>query len=446
MLRRLPFFVAFSILILALVLPFIVPPPYSWLSGFCYILYDTSLIVFVAYKVTKFLQEQPALTPTGRRPSLTVIVPAHNEKTVFPACLKTLYFQTHQAEMILIVDDGSTDGSFEYLKEELQLSQMHIGWVSRKFPHIHVLAKERTGKADSLNQALKLIDTDLILTLDADTLLEPEAIEKIVVDFQRQESLQATGGVLRPLCIPTWQGQMLEAFQKFEYIRAYLTRQAWVCKDSLLLVSGAFAAYRTQTIKDIGGYDTNSFVEDYELIHRIYHHCYQNQIPVTIGVTAEARAVTDGPPTVIKFLRQRERWFGGFLQTIFKYRAMVGDKKFHRVGTLMLPVKSLDTLQPLYGLLALYGLISFIVFRNIPTPVWIALLAKLIIDYIYHFYCLALYNRWQKRQVPAYFWIQSLVITLLEPLFFQPLRHLGAARGWVIFLRNRYVWRLSRSN
>ena len=376
--------------------------------------------------------------------TLTVVVPAHNEKVILPACLKALSYQTHRPEMVLIVDDGSTDGSIDFLKKDLALAEMKIGYASQKHSHIFVLAKSRTGKAASLNQALELIDTDIVLTLDADTLLEPDALEKIMQSFIDNASLQATGGVLRPLCVPSFQGKMLETFQKFEYIRAYLTRQAWMTKDSLVLVSGAFAAYRTQTLKDIGGYDTSSLVEDYELIHRIYHHCYENNIPVSIGVTAEARAVTDGPDTVIKFLRQRERWFGGFLQTIFKYRAMVGNKKFQKVGTLMLPIKSLDTLQPLYGLLALYGLISFIVLRQIPSLVWMTLVAKLCVDYVYHFYCLSLYNRWQKKKLPRHFWLQSFVITLLEPLFFQPLRHLGAARGWWAFLRGRYEWRLSR--
>ncbi len=404
MFRRLLFFVAFFILIFATLFSIFGNPPFSWLAGFCYIGYDTWLISFVVLAVSRDLKRKKPPSPL---PDLTVsvLIPAHNEARILPQCLEALQSQTRRPTRILIVDDGSTDSSLGFLMQDLQLAQRQGLYQSQRWSDIFLLSKPRSGKARSLNEALAFVQTDIVITLDADTLLEANAIAKIVQAFAEDPDLKATGGVLRPLAQKGVSGWLLESFQKFEYIRAFLTRQAWMDYDSLVLVSGAFAAYQTQILKDVGGYDPGSLVEDYELIHRLYHHCYTLQIPIHVGVTPEARALTDCPATIRQFLRQRQRWFGGFLQTLFRYRQMLGNKSFHCLGTLMLPIKSLDTLQPLFGLVALYGLLNFIFLRGVIHP-WVltALLVKLGIDYVYHFYCLFLYNRWQKRKLPRRFW------------------------------------------
>ncbi len=102
-------------------------------------------------------------------------------------------------------------------------------------------------------------------------------------------------------------------------------------------------------MRAVGGFDTDCLVEDYELIHRLHRHAQANGLPWTVRVLGDAQAHTDAPSSTGAFLRQRRRWFGGFLQTQFWYRAMVGDRRYGWLGVAMLPVKAIDTLQPLYG-------------------------------------------------------------------------------------------------
>ena len=432
-------------LLVSLFLPFFTEAPISWVAGFCYILYDSVILFFVAYKVTAHVKSMRLANNSVDLVSICILIAAKNEKSILQKCLEAIEAQSKTPEQVIIIDDGSTDGSFQYLKQELQLKNLGKLWQSELQPNLFVLTKQNSGKARSLNLALDLVTTDVVMTLDADTFMNPRAVAEIANTFSAQSNLQVVGGILQPTCPPSVMGSVLKTFQKFEYIRSFLSRQAWTSTDCLLLVSGAFAAYKTSLLKKVGGFDPDSFVEDYELIHRIYKYSFDNHIPLHVGIAPKAIAVTDCPDNFRNFLKQRQRWFGGFLQTIYKYRDMVGSSSYGTVGKIMLPIKSIDTLQPLYGLVSVYALIAIYILDKKLHPVIIAAVVfKLSLDYVLHFYGLYLYNKWQEQNVPRLFWIQSVLVTLCEPIFFQPLRHVGAFLGWYVFLTNRNEWTAQR--
>jgi cellulose synthase/poly-beta-1,6-N-acetylglucosamine synthase-like glycosyltransferase len=444
--RKSIFAVLLGLLTVSIFLPFFSEAPISWFTGFCYILYDSVLLTFVTLKMRAHLKEKTQSKIKQKSElSLCVLISARNEKTVFKRCLDSLFLQSSPPEQVIIIDDGSTDGSFAFLKNQYSLKQLGRLWQSQIYKNLFVLPKKPSGKARSLNEALGFVTSEICVTLDADTFIDVHALREIRFAFDSQKNLQITGGVLEPMCSGSAQATLFRTFQKFEYIRSFLSRQAWMSQDSLVLVSGAFAAYRTEILQKVGGFDPHSFVEDYEITHRIYKYCYENSIPVHVGVVPTAFAVTDCPATLNKFIKQRQRWFGGFLQTIYKYRDLLGSPEYKNFGILMLPVKSVDTLQPLYGLVALYGLAAiFFIEQEIHPFITAALLFKIILDYGYHFYGLYLYNKWQKRSVPLHFWVQSMIVTISEPLLFQPLRHIGALFGWFVFLTNKNEWTAQR--
>ncbi|OQW55213.1 MAG: hypothetical protein A4S14_13275 [Proteobacteria bacterium SG_bin9] len=413
-----------------------------WAAGLLYVSYDTSLLLYVAWQ-TRGLRfaggHQAAMATAAQRVTVGVIVAARNEREILPSCIRALQAQTDPPDLIFIADDGSTDDSLALLRREFALVTGPDG--IERAGRLAVLAKPHSGKARSMNEALPRMTTEVVVTIDADTVLAPDAIAALRRDFSANPKLVAGCGVLRPRCAPGVSGRLFEWFQTFEYLRAFISREAWVRSDALLLVSGAFAGYRREPLLAVGGFDPLSRVEDYELIHRLHRHSYRHGLDWQVRVFSEAHAETDAPATLRQFLRQRSRWFGGFLETIFENRDMVGSPRYGKVGVLMLPVKVLDTMQPVFGVTA-FALLCWYAISGQPV-IWqiLATIAtKLGIDLVYHAWSVHLYHRWLGQRVSLKTWGLALAAALAEPFSFQLLRHAGATLGWISFLRRRNDW------
>ncbi len=423
--------------------PFALPGAWSWSAGIVYVCYDTLLLGFTFWQTRALLA--PAVPAVATLPvprvSVGVIVAAHNEARVLPITLAALLAQSDPPDAILIADDGSTDDTGPVLAELYGIGTPRVGEVSGDHPMIHWLRMPHGGKARTMNAAIQRIDTEIVLTVDADTLLDREAIAAVRAAFACEPGLVATTGVLTPVCAPTATGRLFQWFQTYEYIRNFLSRYAWMRLDSLLLISGAFAGFRRAAIIEVGGFDPDCLVEDYELIHRLKRHSALHRLGWTTRVLGGARARTEAPSSTMAFLRQRRRWFGGFLQTQYWYRDMVGDRRFGALGLAMLPVKAIDTLQPLYGLTAFGLLVYYIVEGKLGNlaPVAVIIGVKIAIDLAFHLWSVHLYRRWLGDRTvadPGY----AFLAALAEPFTFQLLRHAGAAWGWVMFLTGRQTW------
>jgi cellulose synthase/poly-beta-1,6-N-acetylglucosamine synthase-like glycosyltransferase len=318
-----------------------------------------------------------------------------------------------------------------------------LGGVARSssVPGLSWLRLPRGGKAVALNAALGLLGTDVVLTVDADTLLEPGAVAAMRSAFAVDARLVAATGVLSPVCGRNVGGRVFQWFQTYEYVRNFLSRFAWMRADGLLLISGAFAGFRRDAVMAVGGFDADCLVEDYELIHRLRRYGDRHGLGWRTAVLGEARARTDAPGAVGAFLRQRRRWFGGFLQTQFWYRDMVGNRAYGRLGVWMLPVKAADTLQPIFGLTAFALLVDYAVTGRLRVlvPVGGIIFGKIAIDLCFHVWSVHLYRRWTGDRTGASFGY-ALLAAVIEPFSFQLLRHLGAALGWVMFLGRQRGW------
>lgn len=421
---------------------------WSWSVGVAYVLYDTVLLFFVAWQTWALLRPAPmraaARESEEPRATLGVIVAAHNEAAVLPVTIAALLAQSDRPERIVIADDGSTDGTAELLASRYGLVPPPLGELSAPsalHPGLCWLRLPHGGKAVALNAAILRIDTQTVLTVDGDTLLDAGAIAAVRRAFADEPALVAATGVITPVCSRSWSGRCFQWFQTYEYIRNFLSRYAWMRVDGLLLVSGAFAAFRLDALRAVGGFDTDCLVEDYELIHRLYRHSQAHCLGWRVRVLGDAHAHTDAPSTLGAFLRQRRRWFGGFLQTQYWYRAMVGDRRYGWLGVAMLPVKAIDTLQPLYGLAAFFLLLFYLAEGNLGVlaPVAGVIGAKIVLDLAFHLWSVHLYRRWIGRQREVNM-PQAFLAAVVEPFTFQILRHTGAALGWWMFLTGRGTW------
>ena len=426
---------------------FVVDNVFAWSAGIAYVAYDTLLLGFVFWKTLPLMRPQPEL-PLGQRCSIGVIVAAHNEAGVLPATIAALMAQNDAPDEIVIADDGSSDDTETVLLERFGLRPPALGELSDASPalcSLRWLRLPRGGKAQALNLALARSTADVMMTVDADTMLAPGGVAAMRRAFSADPNLVAATGILTPICGPGIGGRLMQWFQTYEYIRNFLSRYAWGRMDSLLLISGAFGGYRRLAVLEVGGFDPACLVEDYELIHRLLRAGEARGLAWRTAVIGAAQASTEAPSSIGAFLRQRRRWFGGFLQTQYWYRDMIGNGRYGWLGTLMLPVKAIDTLQPVYGLLGVALLVYYIATGalGVLAPVAGVIGAKIVLDLGFHLWGVVLYSRWV-GEAAAPRLLPALLSSIVEPFTFQILRHAGASWGWVIFLTGENTWGTQR--
>ena len=423
----------------------------AWSVGGAYIAYDTLLLLFVGWQTWALIKPHRAadeVAQVSERVGMTIVVAAHNEAAVLPVTLAALFAQSDPADDIVVVDDGSSDGTADLMREHYGLEAADLGVLSqasRAQPSLRWLRLARGGKARALNAAIVQVQSQIVLTVDADTLLDVHALGAVRHAFASEPELVGITGVIVPVCPSTVGGRIFQWFQTYEYIRNFLSRYAWMRLDSLLLISGAFAGFRREALVAVGGFDPDCLVEDYELIHRMRRYAARHGLSWRFRVLGGALARTEAPSSIPTFLRQRRRWFGGFLQTQYWYRSMVGDTRLGWLGVAMLPVKAIDTLQPLYGLTAFLLLVFYIATGRLATllPVAALIAAKITVDLGFHLWSVHLYGRWVGEGARVSVgW--ALLAALLEPFSFQLLRHCGAALGWVSFLTGQREWGVQR--
>jgi cellulose synthase/poly-beta-1,6-N-acetylglucosamine synthase-like glycosyltransferase len=417
---------------------------FAWSVGLGYLVYDAVLQVFTGWQIRRITAPRGAPADTVRS-TLAVIVAAHNEATVLPATLAALLAQDDPPDEILIADDGSTDGTADLLTARFGLVAPRVDEVSAPArvdaTSIIWLRLRRGGKARALNAAVVTTVADIVLTVDADTVPDPQAIGAVRQAFSGEPELAGITGIITPVCGPSLSGRVLQWFQTYEYLRNFLGRYAWMRVDCLQLISGAFAGFRRRAVVDVGGFDDACLVEDYELVHRMRRYAGEHGLVWGFRVLGDAQASTEAPGSVPALLRQRRRWFGGFLQTQWWYRAMVGDRRLGRLGTLMLPIKAVDTVQPLYGLTAFGLLVVFVATGRwaILGPVALVIVGKLVIDVVFRMWSVRLYRRWvgdSRRASLA----GAAAVTVIEPVTFQLLLYAGAVLGWLAFLGGAQRW------
>ncbi len=439
------FGLVFALWLASLAMLWALPGLARWTVGLLYIFYDTWLILYVARELRgpATRAAQRAVGPQVALPRVAVLIAARNEASALTATLDALLQSEEPAEEIWLIDDGSTDGTRGLLatRYDLHLEELEVPVCSAAHPSLRGLAKRNSGKADSLNRALSLTTAELIVTLDADTLVRNDAVGEMRKAFAEAPQLVAAGGVLTPQCGPGPSARIFEWFQTFEYLRAFIARVAWMRVNALLLVSGAFACYRRDALARVGGFDSRSWVEDYELTHRLHRYSNDHRMGWRIGVLSEAVAATDAPATLGAFLRQRRRWFAGFLQTLFQYRDMVANPAYATVGRIMLPLKVIDTLQPLFGITAFILLVGFAWRREaVLAPVLAVIAIKLVIDFCFLLWGVSFYNRWKRQRSSPRQWVLAGLAALTEPFSFQLMRHSGAMLGWFAVLTRRVNW------
>ena len=337
------------------------PAALFWTTAgyFSYELGINVLLVVAAWyglRGRRWLVAAPSIEEEQSRPRLSVLIAAHNERSCLFDTLASVFAQEGVDLQVVVASDGSTDGMNETLITRYGLGSTDgVRWSSDEPGTPLLLALPKLGKGGVLNAALEEATAETCATLDADTRLAPGALRALAGVF-RDPAVAAAGGFV--YVRNAARGPWLVRYQYWEYVKNFMWRIGLAKLGVCLQVSGAFGAFRTRTLRALGGFSGRSLVEDYEVIYRLHERLRLAGDTYRVEVVPDAVAYTDGPDTVPSFVHQRTRWFAGFLQTLWDYRRLVGHPRMGAVGALMLPIKCVDAVLPLWGSLSLALLLA----------------------------------------------------------------------------------------
>jgi len=339
-----------------------------------------TLVLFISYfglgyfsvkKLRKYLRKNSyvdynSVATSPLSPSVSIIAPAYNESANVIDSVKTLMKLHYRNFEVIIVNDGSTDNTFELLKDTFKLKKCNYFFEykipcerikgiykssSQEFSKLTVVDKINGGcKADASNAGLNVCKNELVLIMDADSVIEPDSISKLVKPFleEKKKKVIGTGGVVRimnscnvedgkikKINLPS---KFLPRWQALEYTRAFLLgRMAWSQLDGLLLISGAMGLFNKEILINSGGYDPKAIGEDMEMVIRMRRYMAERNEKYEVTYIPDPLCWTEVPSDYKSLESQRARWARGLVYALRKHKVMFLNKKYGMLGLLGYP-------------------------------------------------------------------------------------------------------------
>ena len=335
------------------------------------------------------LSDLDAVFANSLTPAATVIAPAFNEEVSIVESVRSMIGLRYPRLEVIVIDDGSTDATFELLRDEFDLRPVvraipdevpTIGEVrsvhAAREVNITVIRKDNAGmRSDPINVGINAARTPLVCIVDADSVLDADSLLRIARPFVDDPvRTVAAGGVIRAangarvergaITDVRMPRRWLARVQVVEYLRSFLLgRTGWARIGGLMIISGAFGLFRRDVLVEVGGLDLETLGEDAELTTRIHRTMREQRREYRVAFVAEPVCWTEVPEDERSLSRQRARWSRGAAEVIWTHRRMVGNPRYGVMGTITLPFFLLfEVLGPVVELLGLAALTAGIVF------------------------------------------------------------------------------------
>ncbi len=341
-------------------------------------------------------------------PGITVVAPAFNEALSIIDSVHSLLALRYPQLEVVVVDDGSTDETFERLRATFDLVPIErtipddiptIGAVrsvhaAATGDPLIVVRKDNAGRrSDPINVGINAARTPLVCVIDADSLLDEGALLAVAKPFvDEPERVVASGGVIRAVNgSRVERGRIVESrmpatwlarIQVVEYLRSFLLgRTGWSRMGALLIISGAFGLFRRDVLVEVGGLHHDCIGEDAELTARIHRHMRDRGRDYRVVFVSEPVCWTEVPDRAPTLARQRRRWSRGLAEVLWIHRRMMLNPRYGAVGMLTLPYYlAFELLGPVVELIGLAS-ISAGFALGIVDPLLAALVAGAALGY-----------------------------------------------------------------
>ncbi|WP_205600687.1 glycosyltransferase [Gracilibacillus sp. YIM 98692] len=349
------------------------------------------IIMFSFKRITGIIKETfyskyEPLSGSKHVPPISILVPAFNEELTVKENVRSLLALHYPTHEVIVVNDGSSDDTVGVLIDEFQLKYYKPTFIkdtiptakvkgiyyNPEFPNLYLVDKENGGKADALNAGINLSHYPLVSSIDADSLLESDALIRIARKYmENPEEYVAIGGnvriangceisdgMVKKVNLPK---KLLPMMQTVEYIKAFLGgRIGWSDINGLIIVSGAFGVFKKEYIIKVGGYRGGYPGEDMNIIIKLHRYMLDNKLPYKVDFCPDAVCWTQAPDTFKILGSQRKRWGRGNLKNMLEEGMyMFMRPRYKIMGWLTIPYNIIfETLSPYFritGFLALVG-------------------------------------------------------------------------------------------
>ncbi|MDO4340366.1 MAG: glycosyltransferase [Eubacteriales bacterium] len=288
---------------------------------------------------------------------VSILVPAYNEEVTILDTVHSLRQMDYPEYEIIVVDDGSSDDTAKRLIEEFHLIKAERP-IQRRIPtkkalsvwesvgegaRITLICKENGGKADALNMGINASRYSHFVSIDADSVLQPTAVRRMMEAFLEDKRVVACGGMIQIANQATIvNGEVKEQYfpkkiivllQMLEYCRSFLgSRILFDFWGGNMIISGACGMFKKELVLRCGGYDSDIIGEDMELVVKLHHFCRSNRIDYKIVHEQEAICWTQVPESLNDLRKQRRRWHTGMIQSILLHKDIIFNPEYGLVS------------------------------------------------------------------------------------------------------------------
>lgn len=343
----------------------------AWISWFV-LLYMVGLNLFysvvlmiaaravTAYNKEYFLVKGAAFPKRFIKP-FSILVPVYNEEATIVDSVRSFLSLDYPEYEVILCNDGSTDKTLEILKQTFRLVRVDIEpdttyeckpiralHFSEIEPKLVVVDKENGGKADAQNAGANMARYPYLCVVDADTLLDGDSLTKFMGEFSATPNTVALGGVVRvangcrvekgKVTEVRMPPRLIEQIQVVEYLRAFLFgRVGWSWMNILMIISGAFGAFRRDALARVRGWSREAIAEDMDLVVRLHRLIHANGLPWNISFVPDPVCWTQVPHTLRGLSIQRDRWQRGLMQTLVINLEMFFNPRYRGIGLVGYP-------------------------------------------------------------------------------------------------------------
>lgn len=399
---------------------------------------------------------------------VSILAPAYNEQAGIVESVRSLLKLSYGEYEVVVINDGSKDQTLERLIQEFDLvpsrrvyrpaiATQPVRGIYRSrsaaYRNLSVVDKQNGGKADALNAGINAAQYEFVCCVDADSILEDDALQKVMKPFLDDPTVIASGGIVRiangcevvngRVVRVGLSRKPLPLFQVVEYFRAFLSgRMGWQSLNALLIISGAFGLFRRQAVIDVGGYDAGTVGEDMELVVRMHRAYRDARRPYRITFVPDPVCWTEAPESLRILGSQRNRWHRGLADVLWIHRHMIFNERYGVVGTLALPYFLIVEL--LGPVIEMFGYVSLIVLlaldRVDPVMTGLFLLASIVYGVMFSVGAVLLEEVSFRRYPNPKHLALLLVMGVLENFGYRQITVYWRLKGLWKYLRGEKAW------